>query len=260
MDLDSILGILFFVVFVVVPLFTNASRRGQGRGAKGAGQGRAQGTGTGQAAAGDAPDQVPMTLAEIRRRVEEAQRREEELAKARRARGRQPAEERPGSLVTGDPFEGSLVSTPARRLGESAGPSASLGPMSSPATGQTTGGYVLGPEGGVPGSFPTGDFVLGREGAQTPRRPSDGSLGREGAAAPRPPKPPTSRGAQPDRSARAAASEIGRASGARPAKQAGKATLSRTWALRTDEESILNGLIWHEVLSRPKALRHWRER
>lgn len=202
----------------------------------------AQGTPT----ASTARDEPAVTLAEIRRRVEEAQRREQERAR-QRAGGPVPTADmtRPGSLVSGDPFEGTLLSAPERRIGD---------------TGQRT-FTGLGPEGAGPagqGRAPAG---------QAPARPrGDVVLGREGPttrAAPRlaPSVAPAARAVRS--SERAAAAEIGaerRRDGGRRGATGAKATLSRAGALRTDKDGVIAGLIWHEVLSPPRALRRWRER
>ena len=270
MDLDTILGILFFIVFVVLPLFSGAGRRGQpGRTRPGQRTGAPTGRG---ATASTGADQPPVTLAEIRRRVEEAQRREQEELERRRAAGSR----RRSAPRTPEPLLGREGSQPERRLIEGGTASASLGPEgTAPAT--TGRPYVLGPEGAFPDPY-AGGHVIGREGApSTPRdrgaspavrRQPASLLGREGVPrgeggtrVVRPTVTPTvgtrARGA---RGARAAAAEIGRQVGARPAAGTTGATLGRAWALRTDEKSVITGLIWHEVLSRPRALRHWRER
>src|SRR5690606_37976115 len=118
MDLDTILGVLFFVVFVVLPLFSGARRGGRGRTRPGTGRSAGQGRGAGAPTAATGADEPPVTLAEIRRRVEEAQRREEQRARLREAAGTRASTARPGSLVSSDPFEGRLVSAPERRLSD----------------------------------------------------------------------------------------------------------------------------------------------
>ncbi len=298
MDLDTVLGVLFFVVFVVIPLFSGARKGGRTRPRTGTGRSSAPGRGAAAPTANAAGDEPPVTLAEIRRRVEEAQRREEERARLRRTGGERAAG--PGSLVTSDPFEGRLVSAPERKLADLGGSvPAGLGREGRPeaSAGQPAGGYLIGPEGAAPDPFGTGGYVLGREGAPAPatrpagavlgregappsvtrrrasvlgregvggRAPSVGGLGREGVPlGPRPSVAPLVGSSRADRrSARAAAAEIGKeaAAGGRPGAGPAGATLGRAWALRTDKESILAGLVWHEVLGRPRALRHWRER
>jgi len=295
-DLDTILGILFFIVFVVLPLFSGAGRRGQGRGRTGPGQGRGQATGApGQA--GASRDEPSVTLAEIRRRVEEAQRREDERGRALGAGRPQASTTQPRGLVTSDPFEGSLVSGSERRLSDlGRGSSGSLGPEGA---GRGADGaaaaerarpaaerYVIGPEGAMPEPFPTGGYVIGREGAAPAQpRPTGGTLGREGlagregvgttrsrsdllgregaAARAQPTVTPSVSPSRRERLRAKAEAEIGgreRRDDGRPAAGGAKARISRAGLLRTDRDSVLAGLVWHEVLSPPRALRHWRGR
>lgn len=271
MDLDTILGLLFFVFFVVLPLFSRAGKGKKGQPAQGRpGKGQAQADGRlgspsttspapGGPTASTGQDTPSATLAEIRRRVEEAQRRESERARmaGKRATAQAPSAGRPGSLVGSDPFEGALVSVPERRLSE-------IGERRFPG---------LGPEGGtgqdvVPasgGKGPAGGSVseatpsLGRSGPIG----REGPLGREGARqALSPSVVPATRTAR--RIARAARSEIGseglRGDGRRPGSGPVTARLGAAAAPQTDKAGIMQGLIWHEILSPPLSLRRRRER
>ena len=207
MDLDALLGLLFFVVFIVVPLITGARKRGQN--AKRQQQGQQQGqlgqqgrdpgqlfggpstqgpggglsgppasSGTQQAGPNRPGDHPASTaLEEIRRRVQEAQERERqrdaERKQGRGDRGRTAGPEpRPsGGLVSSDPFERGLVS----------------------GTSKSIAGGQLGREGTSSGwPPPAGDLmagrpntsILGRQGAQTSSQTQSSGrpslLGREG--------------------------------------------------------------------------------
>lgn len=318
--MDTILGLLFFVFFVVLPLFSRGARGKKGQ----QGKGQAPGTGkaTGQGAGGAAPgqgsatarpsaststtqDTPSVTLAEIRRRVEDAQRREAERARMAGGSGQAPATRRPGSLVGSDPFEGALVSVPERRLDDlgQGRPIGGLGPEGRPgqegapprtgapvqgglgreATASKGAASPIGRE-GTPGRA-GGRYVIGREGTAQGARLDTGSLigreglaGQEGVGSPveragllgregrrkivEPTVVPSTRASR--RSERFARAEIGReAAGSdvrRPVAGARTATLGAAAALQTDKAGILHGLIWHEILSQPLALRHRRGR
>lgn len=311
MDLDTILGLLFFVFFVVLPLFGRAGKGKKGRPGQGQQQGRgnaASGTprsATGGPTAGTSQDTPSVTLAEIRRRVEEAQKREAERGRmAGQGRGRPAAStQRPGSLVGSDPFEGALVSVPERRLediGErrptGLGPEGRPGQEGArPTGGLPTGGGLgreaapprgrSGPIGreGTPGR--TGDrYLIGREGTASGARMDSGSvIGREGlggnegsfSSPARSGTPGTEGGRQivsptvvpstraARRIARAAQAEIGsegRGDVGRPGSARSTARLGAAAALQTDKAGIMQGLIWHEILSPPLSLRRRRER
>lgn len=293
MDLDTILGLLFFVFFVVVPLFSRGARGKQGRPGQGRtkGGGRASTPGSGAATAGrpsastgqDAPS---VTLAEIRRRVEEAQRREQERARMAGQPVTPPqAATRPGSLVGSDPFEGALVSVPERRLSDiGERRPAGLGPEGAPgqegkaparAASAREGApagmgdrHVIGREGSARGAQLDTGSLIGREGTggqgTLGSRPTRaGVLGREGSGkVVSPTVAPTTRAAR--RSARTARAEIGSEvparDGKRPVAAGVAARLGGAAALQTDRAGILQGLIWHEILSPPLALRRRRER
>lgn len=317
MDLDTILGLLFFVFFVVLPLFSRGAKgkKGQpGQGQAGRGQsqaGRQPGTpsaGTqsaGAPTAGTTQDTPSVTLAEIRRRVEEAQNREAERARmAGQGRGRASAStQRPGSLVGSDPFEGALVSVPERRLedigerrptglgpegrpgqeglppatgralasglGREATPSrGTSGPIGREGTpGRAGDRYVIGREGTARGAqLDTGSFIGregmgGQEGAMSAAGRA-GPLGREGGRQiVSPTVVASTRAAR--RIARAAQTEIGsegRGDGGRPGSVRATGRLGAAAALQTDKAGIMQGLIWHEILSPPLSLRRRRER
>ncbi len=318
MDLDTILGLLFFVFFVVLPLFSRAGKGkkgqpGQGRQPTGQGKGAASGSGAPAAGTRSATTTTPgtrqdpptVTLAEIRRRVEEAQRRETE--RARMAGGapkaQTPSTRRPGSLVGSDPFEGALVSVPERRL-EDLGerrpvglgpegrpgqegmppdpgrqPAGGLGREATPSRGgagpigreglpgRSGDRYVIGREGTARGATLDSGSLIGREGAggqeglgSPPGRA--GVLGREGHQVVSPTVVPTTRTGR--RIARAALAEIGaeqpRGDRGRPGSGRSAARLGAAAALQTDKAGIMQGLIWHEILSPPLSLRRRRER
>lgn len=219
MDLDALLGLLFFVVFVVVPMISGARRRGRGQqqpgqsgpaapGGQGPNQpGRAGSSGAPQgqgapAQASSAPrtgdHPASSALEEIRRRVQEAQererRREEERARSRQG-GRPSADAQPRrqrGLVTSDPFEGGLVSGSGKSIsGQPLGPEGATSQWPPPASAQRTGSLpptILGREGQAPaGTAGPRPGPLGREGQVTQPAPDlqrssrRGSLGREGA-------------------------------------------------------------------------------
>src|SRR5690606_16286441 len=209
MDLDALLGLLFFVVFIVVPMITGARKRGQnakgqqqGQSQQGqqqqgqqrqAGQGQGQpsgrpsahgpGGGTQQSASNRGADHpASSTLEEIRRRVQEAQERErqaEELERTQRRDGggtAGPQRRAPGGLVSSDPFERGLVSGQAQSI---AG-----GPMGREGTSSEWPPSASEPLAGRP---PTS--IIGREGAPRPAQSQTSGLpsilGREGRPPPR---------------------------------------------------------------------------
>lgn len=287
MDLDALLGILFFVVFVVLPMVTGARKRGRGqsRPQQGApGQGRAGQAGTPAAQgrqgapAGGSPAQggpvasssqrgdhpASATLEEIRRRVQEAQERERQREAERSSgrRGQTTASARPssGSLVSSDPFEGRLVSASGKTIsGEPLGREGSASQWPPPEPDLLAGRQptsVIGREGAGDGS-PRGTITgrpstLGREGVvgssqQGGARQPSGGLGREG---------------EPKRRRRATTLELGSASG-RPETATYGARVGRAALVNADREGILRGLIWHEILKEApgkKLLRRTRSR
>lgn len=269
-DLDNLLGLLFFVVFIVLPLFSRGKKKSQPQQGKTA-QGQAPrppvapgGQPTTAApraplsgqpvASADRGASRTITLEEIARRVQEAQLRETASAGGTLM---QPAPAAPPPrrpLVAGDPFEGSLVSgtrttAPASALGrEGAAPDPSRQQAS-----------VLGREGSQPSAESRGS-LLGREGqgpqpsrSQT-RTQRAGSLGREGPSTRVAPSLRQLR----DKTARAAAAVIGE--NEEPRRRTGPigATLSPVGPLRFDRAGIMHGLIWHEVLGEPPSLKRLR--
>lgn len=212
MDLDALLGLLFFVVFVVVPMITGARKRGQGRsrppqGAPGQGQAQrgspgqpatqagqggsaasgAQGAGTTQGASTAQRGEHPAsaTLEEIRRRVQEAQERERqrdaEGSTARRGSQASTAAQRSRGLVSSDPFEGRLVSGSARSItGEPMGREGTSSewppPPYDPLAGRPPTSVIgrEGQQGQAQGQSMVRPSVLGREGG-VPARPSGSS-------------------------------------------------------------------------------------
>lgn len=287
-DLDNLLGLLFFVVFIVLPIFARGNKKAKGQQPQGpAGRRPSTGpSGAPQQAASAQPRSVPLpgqptasadrgasstiTLEEIRRRVEDAQRRELESR-----RGAQASTATPGSagslpatrpprrgLVSSDPFENTLVgdSTVAGmgREGVSVSPEsgyqAVIGREGTRPQSQAR-PTVLGREGSLPSGSARSPGVLGREGLAGREGPSGaarraprstgtpGPLGREGA----------------DRSARAAAAVIGATSDL-TRRQGGAAgsKLSPIGPLRFDRPAIMQGLIWHEILGEPPSIRRLR--
>ena len=267
-DLDNLLGLLFFVVFIILPLFSRAKKKGQAQ------QGQGQGQGTtrpptapvapGQPAGSTVRRSVPLpgqptasadrgpsttiTLEEIRRRVQEAQLRESGGAGTAFPPPAPPAVPAPQrGLVSSDPFGGSLMggssSQPRTILGREGGAQPPPRPT------------ILGREGSSPQTSPGVPSPLGREGespAQVARRQS--LRGRE---APRPQTVPTVT-RQGGRTARAAAAEIGAQDSQRRGAGLLGANLSPAGALRFDKTAIMHGLIWHEVLGEPPSIKRLR--
>ena len=217
MDLDALLGLLFFVVFVVVPMISGARKRGKGttgpqpqpgQGAqKPVGQGTAargasQQQGAGRRSASGAPTSssttagtssatrqtdhpASTTLEEIRRRVQEAQERERSRDAGRRpgqATAQQPLSR---GLVSSDPFEGRLVSAPGKTLtGEQYSPYDGSSTLSRP---QGMGREGMSGEWPPPSNTPLAgggySSQLGREGtAAAAATGRSGTIGREGLA------------------------------------------------------------------------------
>lgn len=297
-DLDNLLGLLFFVVFIVLPIFSR-SRKGQSQ--RGQTPGRSTGAPGSPAQTRPSSPSVPLpgqptasadrgssatiTLEEIRRRVEEAQRRE---AAARQgahgstgALGPPPTapDPRPArrGLVVSDPFEQTLVGsgTPTGMGREGAPVGAGMpvtrgAPLGSGGPVATTSPYrsVLGREGAGPLQQQTRPTVLGREGAApSGTGPSPGVLGREGlpgregpsGAARRTPRVKGTLGPLGregvDRTAKAASAAIGEEDD--PMQLRGgrsSSKLSPSGLLQFDRRSITQGLIWHQVLGEPPSI------
>lgn len=284
LDFDTFLTLFFFVVFIVLPLVTrsrskqqpgrpDASRRppGQGTARPSQAPGRAA---TGQAGTGPGgrPTGTPSTLGraptastsaggaqsgaqgsastssrppsdsplamleEIRRRVQEAQERE-------RAAGRGAG---------GAPQAGTASAT-----GPAAGsPSAPSGAASSTPSRTATSGRPL---------VASDPFERGLVGGSAERSAPPSALGREGAQRSEVPR----RAAAPPSLARTRSVIEGadtpaarRTSGAQAAaRRSGGALGARLGALgldRMDRDTILHGLIWHEILDEPTAFRRLR--
>jgi len=250
-DLDNLLGLLFFVVFILLPIVSRSRKRQQqrpkdGRTATGAPTGPTQGRAStrsvplpGQAAASaDRGSSATITLEEIRRRVEEAQRRElqsrqgsqsstSSQAFAPSAPAAKPVRR---GLVASDPFEQTLVGGAAPAGMGREGPAGEAGTPYQSVLGRE--GYAIEPTQARPS-------ILGRQGARTSgstRAP--GLRGRGGT----------------DRTARAAAAAIGEADDPRQLGGPGTSSkLSPTGLLRFDRRSILQGMIWHEILGDPPS-------
>lgn len=278
---ETILGIIFFIVFFVLPAFSKKKPRDdeptEGS-PKDAGDGRAPGRTTApgsgpvsgparqpqgrpQASTSQPTRQAPTpqrttargggstpagsveeALEAIRQRVREAQ--EEEDARRSQRTGSSGRRADPAGTTTsqsragkGSSSGGSLVSGEARRIGD---------------TGTTPPPPALGPEGSPPASM-------------QPARPpwsSSGvpgtSLGAEGVSAP---LQVTRRGRQ--RSGGSTREITDGASSAR--RRDTTLRLEGTVAarlgaprLRTDRDSIVTGMIWHEILSEPAARKRLR--
>lgn len=274
LDFEAILGLLFFVVFIVLPLVRGSKKAGQNQqpgqqrpgqppGAPGqptaSGRPLASGQAPSSTAGGNAsgrpllsqgaprtptatatppqgapaPDSLMSTIEEIRRRVREAQEREEAARRGTAQASTQPSSsQQQGSLVGSDAFQSTLVSAPERKLSGAAvqrGPSGTQQPTRQ-----------------MPSS-------LVQQGQRTPP-PSP--LGREGVTSDpmrverlQPVKPsvkPTRKDAEGRPSAYARGQRRG---GALPA------TIGAASLLAADRDAIMRGLIWHEVLSEPMVLR-----
>ena len=268
---ETILGIIFFIVFFILPAFSKKKGAPEDEAApkpptaKPGGEAepgrpvapapaqpqRAQGQARASTAGQGAPNQQapkgrgPLTagsieeaLEEIRARVREAQMQEDAgrpTAPVARKRQQAQAQQQPpqpsGQLVKGD-AGGSLVSGEARHIGD---------------TGSRVPKSSLGREGGA--------AAPGRAPAAGARQ---SSLGREGVSAPI----EVSRRSR-DRTRRTT-SEItdspvpgARKAGALPPGAPPAARLTAP-VLATDRSSLISGMIWHEVLSEPAAKRRLR--
>jgi hypothetical protein len=285
-DLDNLLGLLFFVVFVILPIFSRGKRKGQPQ--QGPTAGRPSGSPGAPTQANSSTRSVPLpgqptssadrgssatiTLEEIRRRVEEAQRRELQSRQGTQAStgtlGSPPSapDPRPArrGLVSSDPFERTLVggSSPVG-MGREGAPSATGTPGATTSPYQSVLGRegvgqvqqtrqtVLGREGALPSGSGRSPGVLGREGLPGREGPTGaarrtqraigtpGPLGREGT----------------DRTAKAASAVIGEGNDAMQL-QRGRAgsKLSGSGLLQFDERSIAQGLIWHQILGEPPSI------
>ncbi|MBX3143748.1 MAG: hypothetical protein KF813_08340 [Trueperaceae bacterium] len=254
-DFEAILGLLFFVFFVVVPLLRGGKKAGQqqpgqppqpGQAGQQPGQTQAQRPVAGSTATSQTnaprptttaqpnPDTLMATIEEIRRKVKEAQEREEEarrgVSQPSRATGQTSgtlvSNAQPGSLASAPPS--TLTSAPARTLSGNViqrGPSATLQPSRPP--------------------------------PQSIRQPPPSPLGREGSISPemrverlqgvKPAVRPTREAAMTTAQKRAVRQkELDKAFGA---------TIGAAPLMATDKDSIMRALIWHEVLSEPMVMR-----
>lgn len=251
-DFEAILGLLFFVFFVVVPLLRGGKKAGQqqpgqpGQAGQPPGQAQAQrpvagGTVTSQTAtprptttAQPNPDTLMATIEEIRRKVKEAQEREEEarrgVSQPSRATGQTSgtlvSNAQPGSLASAP--RSTLTSAPARTLSGNViqrGPSATLQPSRPP--------------------------------PQSIRQPPPSPLGREGSISPEM-RVERLQGVKPTvRPSREVAMTTAQKRAARQKEldKAFGATIGAAPLMATDKDSIMRALIWHEVLSEPMVMR-----
>lgn len=266
LDLDNLLGLLFFVVFIILPIFSRSNKKkGQ--------QPPGRPTTGGPLQAPVAPDpsrqasarNVPLpgqptasadrgasttiTLEDIRRRVAEAQQRELESRKAATAASSAPTSlptappGRPSQrgLVSSDPFEQTLVGG-VSPVGMGREGTAPLQPQGQPGQPRPS---PLGREGSPGGTAQPGRAAqAARTAPRTQRGASIPSpLGREGT----------------DRTARAAAAVIGESSAPIQRRQAGQSSkLSPIGPLAFDRSAIMQGLIWHEILGEPPSIKRLR--
>lgn len=271
---------------MIVPIFARGNRK-KGRPQQGQPTGRSGAPGTpasrgtttsrqaplsGQpTASADRGSSATITLEEIRRRVEEAQRRE--TASSRQGTqsattvlgapagppgGLQATRQARRGLVSSDPFERTLVG------GSAPG---GMGREGVSVTGNQPYQTVLGREGSTVSSAQSQPSVLGREGAQPAGSTrSPGVLGREGLPGSEGPsgarRTSRSQGTPgplgregTDRSTRAAAAVIGGTEDPRqPLELRRGSKLSPVGPLRFDRLSIMHGLIWHEILGEPPSI------
>ncbi len=270
LDFEAILGLLFFVVFVVLPLVRGGKKASQqqqqqgqpgqpGQGVPGQPARQAQPGAPGQPARQLAPGQAPApgrtvlsqgaprppsttagqppapdsllaTIEEVRRRVKEAQDREEAARRSRMGGTQQPtasAAPQPGSLVSSSPFDSTLVSSAPRTV---SGAPVQRGPSASQ------------PSRPPPPSL---------------RQPPPSALGREGVISEDmrverlQPVKPTVRPTRED----ARTEEQRRKARSMPTRGAVPARIGASALLAADRDAIMRGLIWHEVLSEPMVLR-----
>ncbi len=249
LDFEAILGLLFFVFFIVVPLVRGGKKAqqqprppGQQPGQPGqqpssqAGQQTGQrpavgGTVTSQTAptpvGQPAPDSLMATIEEIRRRVKEAQEREEQARRGGASTQSTTTGQASGTLVS-SAQPGSLVSAPARTL---SGAPVQRGPSTTQQPSRPPPPALRQP----PASF------LGREGSVSPE------LRVERVQSVKPTVRPGREAAMTTEEKRKARAKL--VLGAVPA------TIGPASLLATDRDSIMRGLIWHEVLSEPMVMR-----
>lgn len=253
LDFETILGILFFVVFFILPAFNRkkkapseaAPQRPAQEGAPAEVRGQpVNGAPAEQASAQPRPTHRPPpatrgaakpgtfeeALEEIRARVREAQLNEDAQrgargAKQKQATVQQPAAKPPpqrGRLVRADPFGGSLVSGEASHISGRTGP--------------------------------TGTATPGTQAQQRRPRPVPGGLGREGVAEP---LAVTRRVSGTTRASARAGKRDLTSVDALPGNAPSTATLAAQ-GLSMNRQALLTGMIWHEILSEPVATRRRR--
>jgi hypothetical protein len=277
-DLETLLGLLFFVVFIVLPLVTRSRSKQQrgrpgvpqrppGQGAQGrtvpgtgaagqggtpttlgrtttASRGAAGGRQGGASTASGTPSDSPLAmLEEIRRRVQEAQERE-------RTAGRGGGGGGSGSAT---PASTSTSARPATTTTGSAA-ATSAATQAPPSTGRSGRPLVA-----------SDPFERGLVGGAEQRPAPSAPLGREGAVRSEVPQ----RASAPPQLARSRSTIDGadvptvrRWATARAAtRRNGDGLGARLGALgldRMDRSTILHGLIWHEILDEPAAYRRLR--
>lgn len=252
---EEILGLLFFVFFVILPLFTKKGPPAQGGPAKG-GQPGAPRPGSGTPTSAGRPAQQPVASAQPapqasaqpqswRELMQEVQRRVAQ-AEAQDARRRQQAAGR-GAQAQQAADRGSLVGRAA--------------PGTLP---QARGGGLVSGAGG--GSLVSSDPFEGR---LVTSRPQPTSLGREGRSAPLAEAEPLQVSRRRVNSRLAVDADHPAASPGKrmpDARQRGAASTARLGAptpggptfLSVGRDDLVRGLIWHEVLSEPAALKRLR--
>ena len=263
LSFETILGIIFFIVFFVLPALgrkkgpqdeteapkpppgTAGDGKAPARPAAPAAQPVRQPQSQPQASTAARPPQakrggplsagsIEEALEEIRARVRDAQQQEDSRrgapvpqATTQPQGARDQTAPRTGRLVPSDPGGGGLVSGEARRIGQtgSTQPTSALGREGAPSAAAQRGARQ--PQaGGV-----AAPIEVQRRGAHRARR---GSAEITGVATPGQ-----------------------RAPGALPQGAAPAATLSAP-LLATDRASLVTGMIWHEILSEPAARRRLR--
>ncbi|HKI57731.1 MAG TPA: hypothetical protein VKA00_00770 [Trueperaceae bacterium] len=265
MSLDTLLSVLFLLVFIVLPLLSRAFRQGP----------RAGGGGPQQRPPASPEDaEAPPWLAEAQRRVREARQavgeaRERGQATPERSAPDASPSPRQRTLVSEDPFERAEWPSGERTLVpedpfRQASPRSRGGGMVSEDPFER--GLVAGP-GTARAGATHADDTLGREGVPAPRpRPTAAS----GRGAPRNEEPaPGMEDASRARRRRARSGGVRlmggdaddptvSAHGRRRGGAAG-ARVRSVDLMRFDGRAIVSGLIWHEILDEPAwKRRSWR--
>jgi len=236
---EEILGLIFFAVFVIIPLFTKKNRP-TARGAPPARPPQAPGGAPAADAAPAEPGTWRELLQEVRRRVAEAEAEQTGRAPGGAPHPRRPLEGEGQVLVSGmpeAPGDARLVRDRTSR------------PL---VTSSTSGGLPA----ARPGGLVTADPALaglGREGpaARQPASPARSDeprvtrlpQGRRGEASSGPART-TTRTRPPD------AARLGAA--------AAPTAPARGGLIKTGRDDLVRGMIWHEILSEPVATRRLR--